>query len=65
MPGFRRNGAVEREFWRRTLGRGEARNGDPEIALAATARDALELFKESRRKLTLKDAVEFAISRAH
>jgi octaprenyl-diphosphate synthase len=76
--------AQEREFWRRTLEKGEVVDGDLEIALAtmkkhraledtierarhygAMARDALELFAPSPWKHALRDAVEFAISRAH
>jgi octaprenyl-diphosphate synthase len=81
---FRRGGPAEREFWRRTLERGEAVEGDLEIALAtmkkhralddtierarhygAMAIDALELFPASTWKHALRDAVEFAVSRAH
>ncbi|MGA8587219.1 MAG: polyprenyl synthetase family protein [Roseiarcus sp.] len=81
---FRRGVAQEREFWRRTLEKGEVVDGDLEIALAtmkkhraledtierarhygAMARDALELFAPSPWKHALRDAVEFAISRAH
>ena len=81
---FRRGGTQEREFWRRTLGKGEVVEGDLELALAmmrkhraledtverarhygAMARDALELFAASPWKHALRDAVEFAISRAH
>ena len=81
---FRRGAAQEREFWRRTLEKGEVVDGDLEIALAtmkkhraledtierarhygAMARDALELFAPSPWKHALRDAVEFAISRAH
>ena len=81
---FRRGAAHEREFWRRTLEKGEVVDGDLEIALAtmkrhraledtverarhygAMARDALELFAPSPWKHALRDAVEFAISRAH
>jgi octaprenyl-diphosphate synthase len=81
---FRRGTTKEREFWRRTLERGEIVEGDLEIALAtmkkhraledtverarhygAMARDALELFPASAWKHALRDAVEFAISRAY
>src|SRR5271163_3595605 len=81
---FRRGGMREREFWRRTLEKGEVADGDLEIALitmkkhraledtierarhyGAMARDALELFAASPWKHALRDAVEFAISRAH
>jgi octaprenyl-diphosphate synthase len=81
---FRRGAAHEREFWRRTLEKGEVVDGDLEIALmtmkkhraledtierarhyGAMARDALELFAPSPWKHALRDAVEFAISRAH
>jgi octaprenyl-diphosphate synthase len=81
---FRRGATHEREFWRRTLEKGEVVDGDLEIALAtmkkhraledtierarhygAMARDALELFAASPWKHALRDAVEFAISRAH
>jgi octaprenyl-diphosphate synthase len=81
---FRRGTPAEREFWRRTLERGEAVDGDLEIALAtmrkhralddtierarlygAMAVDALELFSASPWKHALRDAVEFAVSRAH
>ena len=81
---FRRGTPVEREFWRRTLERGEAVDGDLEIALGtmkkhraledtierarhygAMALDALELFPASPWKHALRDAVEFAVSRAH
>ena len=81
---FRRGATQEREFWRRTLEKGEVVDGDLEIALAtmkkhraledtierarhygAMARDALELFAASPWKHALRDAVEFAISRAH
>jgi octaprenyl-diphosphate synthase len=81
---FRRGAAQEREFWRRTLEKGEVVDGDLEIALAtmkkhraledtierarhygAMARDALELFASSPWKHALRNAVEFAVSRAH
>ena len=81
---FRRGATQEREFWRRTLEKGEVVEGDLEIALAtmkkhraledtierarhygAMARDALELFAPSPWKHALRDAVEFAVSRAH
>ena len=81
---FRRGSDSEREFWRRTLERGEIAFGDLEMAVAtmkkhraledtierarhygAMARDALELFPASPWKRALRDAVEFAISRAH
>jgi octaprenyl-diphosphate synthase len=81
---FRRGTTKEREFWRRTLEKGEIVEGDLEIALAtmkkhraledtierarhygAMARDALELFPASAWKHALRDAVEFAISRAY
>jgi octaprenyl-diphosphate synthase len=81
---FRRGTTKEREFWRRTLEKGEIVEGDLEIALAtmkkhraledtverarhygAMARDALELFPASPWKHALRDAVEFAISRAY
>jgi len=81
---FRRGSTQEREFWRRTLEKGEVVDGDLETALAmmkkhraledtverarhygAMARDALELFAPSPWKHALRDAVEFAISRAH
>jgi octaprenyl-diphosphate synthase len=81
---FRRGGTQEREFWRRTLEKGEVADGDLETALmmmkkhraledtverarhyGAMARDALELFAASPWKHALRDAVEFAISRAH
>ena len=77
-------GTQEREFWRRTLEKGEVVDGDLEFALAtmkkhraledtierarhygAMARDALELFAASPWKHALRDAVEFAIGRAH
>ncbi len=81
---FRRGSATERDFWRRTLEKGEVVQGDLEIALAtmkkhraledtierarhygAMALDALELFSPSPWKQALRDAVEFAVSRAH
>ena len=81
---FRRGTTKEREFWRRTLEKGEIVEGDLEIALTtmkkhraledtverarhygAMARDALELFPASPWKHALRDAVEFAISRAY
>ena len=81
---FRRGTPAEREFWRRTLERGEVVDGDLETALGtmkkhraledtierarhygAMALDALELFPASPWKHALRDAVEFAVSRAH
>ncbi|THD45840.1 MAG: polyprenyl synthetase family protein [Bradyrhizobium sp.] len=81
---FRRGSIEDREFWRRTLERGEITDGDLEIALAlmkkhraledtverarhygAMARDALELFAASPWKHALRDAVDFAVQRAH
>jgi octaprenyl-diphosphate synthase len=81
---FRRGSQPERDFWRRTLEKGEIADGDLEYALAtmkkhralddtierarhygAMALDALELFSASPWKHGLRDAVEFAISRAH
>jgi octaprenyl-diphosphate synthase len=81
---FRRGATQEREFWRRTLEKGEVIDGDLEFALAmmkkhraledtverarlygAMARDALELFAASSWKHALRDAVDFAVGRAH
>ncbi|RBP11185.1 octaprenyl-diphosphate synthase [Roseiarcus fermentans] len=81
---FRRGSQAEREFWRRTLEKGEIGEGDLEFALAtmkkhraledtierarhygAMSVDALELFPASPWKQALRDAVEFAIGRAH
>ena len=81
---FRRGTPTEREFWRRTLERGEVVDGDLEAALGtmkkhraledtverarhygAMALDALELFPPSVWKSALREAVEFAVSRAH
>jgi octaprenyl-diphosphate synthase len=81
---FRRGSIEDREFWRRTLERGEIAEGDLELALAlmkkhraledtverarhygAMARDALELFSPSPWKHALRDAVDFAVQRAH
>ena len=81
---FRRGSQTEREFWKRTLERGEIVAGDLEFALTtirkhraledtierarhygAMAVDALELFPASPWKHALRDAVEFAVSRAH
>ena len=81
---FRRGTQTEREFWRRTLQKGEIADGDLAMALAtmkkhraledtierarhygAMALDALELFPASPWKQALRDAVEFAINRAH
>ncbi len=81
---FRRGSQVEREFWRRTLEKGEIGEGDLEFAAAtmkkhralddtierarhygAMSVDALELFPASAWKQALRDAVEFAIGRAH
>ncbi len=81
---FRRGSQTEREFWKRTLEKGEIGAGDLEFALTtikkhraledtierarhygAMAVDALELFPASPWKHALRDAVEFAVSRAH
>ncbi len=81
---FRRGSQTEREFWKRTLEKGEIVAGDLEFALTtikkhraledtierarhygAMAVDALELFPASPWKHALRDAVEFAVSRAH
>ena len=81
---FRRGSQTEREFWKRTLEKGEIGAGDLEFALTtmkrhraledtierarhygAMAVDALELFPASAWKHALRDAVEFAVSRAH
>jgi octaprenyl-diphosphate synthase len=81
---FRRGSTEEREFWRRTLERGEIAEGDLETSLSlmkkhraledtverarhygAMARDALELFSPSPWKHALRDAVDFAVQRAH
>ncbi len=81
---FRRGSQTEREFWKRTLEKGEIGAGDLEFAIAtmkkhralegtierarhygAMAVDALELFPASPWKHALRDAVEFAVSRAH
>ena len=81
---FRRGSQTEREFWKRTLEKGEIGASDLEFAITtmkkhraledtierarhygAMAVDALELFPASPWKHALRDAVDFAVSRAH
>jgi octaprenyl-diphosphate synthase len=74
---FRRGGDVERDFWRRTLERGEATDTDLEHAIGLmTKHRALEdtlgraqhygaMFPDSPMKAALSGAVDFCIARTH